>query len=264
MKSSFYFKHDLDAREDDKMRALIMKHGATGYGIYWMVIEDLYRNKGRLNRDYQALSWSYHQPQLKVKSVVEGCAMFYDCRGKIASRRVDRDLVSRRESSEKASAAGKASAVQRALNKKPTVSQPGEERRGEDRKGEERIPPAGDFEGFWNAYPKRSGREAALEVWAQLAPSVTLYSHIMWAIGQQKVSSAWTAEQGRYIPRADKWLTEKRWEETAFTVKAEKCQNQKCTLLANWAKHISADGKTRLCADCFEHEAVRLEQETAK
>lgn len=136
MRSSFYLKHDLDAREDDKMRALIMKMGARGYGIYWMLAEDLYRGRGLLVRDYAALAWAYHVPQQDVRAVAEDFALFYDARGKIACRRVDRDLDSRREASEKARLAGKASAVQRALNVRSTQVQPGEERRG--RKGKER------------------------------------------------------------------------------------------------------------------------------
>lgn len=147
MKSSFYLKHDLDARDDEKMRALLMNKGAVGYGIYWMLAEDLYKSGGRLARDYKALAWAYHVPEQEVKSVAENFALFYRSHGKIACRRVDRDLDSRREASEKASAAGKASAVQRALNVRSTHSQPGEERRGEERKGEDRTaaPSAADL-----------------------------------------------------------------------------------------------------------------------
>lgn len=132
---SFYFKHDLDAREDEKMRALVMKKGASGYGIYWMIVEDLYRNEGRLARDYAALAWAYHEAQKEIKAIVEDFGAFYDDKGNIACRRVDRDLSARREASAQASAAGRASAVKRSLNGRSTTVQPGEERRGE--KGKE-------------------------------------------------------------------------------------------------------------------------------
>ena len=134
MKSSFYLKHDLDAREDQSTRALLMKFGARGYGIYWMIVEDLYRSKGRLVRDYAAMAWAYHEPQQDVKAIAEDFSLFYDARGKIACHRVDRDLDSRREASEKASIAGKASAAQRALNARSTKLQPGQDRTGQDRK----------------------------------------------------------------------------------------------------------------------------------
>lgn len=138
---AFYLKHDLDARDHDKMRPLIMKHGAAGYGVYWWIVEDLYKNKGRLARDYAALAWAYHEPEKLVKAIVEDFGAFYDDAGRIACRRVDRDLASRREAAAQASAAGKASAAKRALNgrltvveENPTTVQPGEERRGEEGK----------------------------------------------------------------------------------------------------------------------------------
>lgn len=132
MKSSFYLKHDLDAREDDKMRSLLMKFGVRGYGIYWCIAEDIYRENGRLARDYSALSWSYREPVKDIKSVVENFGLFYDSNGKIASRRVDRAIAERKEASEQARQAGKASAAKRASNGRSTVAEPGEERTGQE------------------------------------------------------------------------------------------------------------------------------------
>ena len=132
MKSSFYLKHDLDARGDDKTRALLMKKGATGYGIYWMVVEDLYKNDGRLVRDYSALSWDYRQPEKEIKSVVEDFGLFYDASGKIACRRVDQERAERAEAVEAARRGGKARSAQRQLSSSSAIPQVGEERRGEE------------------------------------------------------------------------------------------------------------------------------------
>ena len=44
-KETFYFSHDYNARNDIKIKKLILKHGFCGYGIFWAIIEDLY-NKG--------------------------------------------------------------------------------------------------------------------------------------------------------------------------------------------------------------------------
>lgn len=44
-----YFSHDYNARNDPKIEALILDHGAAGYGIYWATIESLYEsNNNRL------------------------------------------------------------------------------------------------------------------------------------------------------------------------------------------------------------------------
>lgn len=146
MKSSFYLKHDLDARDKDpNMRAMIIKLGARGSGIYWWIVEDLYKNNGRIPRDYEALAWAYHEPVALIKSVAEDFRLFTDSHGKLSCSRVDRDLNSRRDAAEKASLAGKASAAQRALNGRSTTVQPGEERRGEEGKDRTTAPAAVDL-----------------------------------------------------------------------------------------------------------------------
>ena len=38
-----YFKHDLEARNDDKIFELIEAHGMQGYGIWWVLLEELYK-----------------------------------------------------------------------------------------------------------------------------------------------------------------------------------------------------------------------------
>ena len=40
-KDAFYFSHDGNARNDDKMIAVRMKYGMEGYGIYFAIIERL-------------------------------------------------------------------------------------------------------------------------------------------------------------------------------------------------------------------------------
>lgn len=246
MKSSFYFKHDLDAREDDKIRALIYRHGATGYGIYWMLVEDLYRNKGRLNRDYAVLARAYRQPQLKVKAVVEEYAAFYDAKGKIACRRVDRDLVSRRESSEKASKAGKISAAQRALNKRSTVSQPGEERRGKEGKERETTGAPSLFE--IQEYVKSNGGAVDPERF------YSVNSATGWMIRGTPIKdwrallASWEKTEKRESPRL------------AEELKKKKCQNPEgCGLAGNWIAGKGVGGD-ELCAACLNEEAVKLER----
>lgn len=142
MKSSFYLKHDLDARDDYKMRAMLMKFGTSGYGIYWMIAEDLYRNHGRIARDYSAMSWAYHEPAKNIKAIVETFDLFYDDGGKIACHRVDRDIEDRKSSAEE----GRSSIMKRKrADGSPWVkdrdlvgsNKPPHTRRGEE--GEDRI-----------------------------------------------------------------------------------------------------------------------------
>ena len=39
-KDTFYFSHDYNARNDEKIKRLIRKHGMQGYGVFWSIVED--------------------------------------------------------------------------------------------------------------------------------------------------------------------------------------------------------------------------------
>ena len=43
-KESYYFPHDYEPTGDPKIQALIGEYGATGYGIFWRVVEMLHSN----------------------------------------------------------------------------------------------------------------------------------------------------------------------------------------------------------------------------
>lgn len=51
-KDAYYFKHDANARRDPKIRSMMRKYGAAGYGWYWIIIENLRESTGyRLRYD---------------------------------------------------------------------------------------------------------------------------------------------------------------------------------------------------------------------
>lgn len=50
VKDAFYFPHDMNAQNDPKCVALIEDFGATGYGVYWVLIEMLHQEGGRLEK----------------------------------------------------------------------------------------------------------------------------------------------------------------------------------------------------------------------
>lgn len=122
-------------------------------------------------------------------------------------------------------------------------------------------PTSPDFEAFWAAYPKKAKRDEATAAWDLLAPSVALFSRIAQALDHQKGTARWLKDDGQYIPNADKWLNEKRWEESPVQVAAAKrCEKRDCGLSSNYVTGTSRDGKTKLCASCLNEEAVELER----
>ena len=66
-----YFPHDVNARNDEKLLSLRMEMGATGVGIYWMLLEKLATANGqRLEYNLNKLSWDLHCEWNDIKDVI--------------------------------------------------------------------------------------------------------------------------------------------------------------------------------------------------
>ena len=46
-----WFKHDVNAHDDIKIRKLVRMHGMQAYGFYWYIVELLYGNGGEIQKD---------------------------------------------------------------------------------------------------------------------------------------------------------------------------------------------------------------------
>jgi hypothetical protein len=51
IKDSLYFSHDYDCRQDPKIKRLLTRHGAAGYGVFWGIVETLYQQGGYYSVD---------------------------------------------------------------------------------------------------------------------------------------------------------------------------------------------------------------------
>lgn len=69
------------------------------------------------------------------------------------------------------------------------------------------------FDRFWNAYPKKKGKEAARRAWTKLSPDMSLCRVMAKALDRQRQSQDWQREEGRYIPYPASWLNGRRWED---------------------------------------------------
>jgi len=102
MKETYYFSHDYNARQDDKIKPLLAKHGMVGYGIYWAIIEDLYTNSNVMRTHYDSIAYALHTNVELVQSVVEDFDLFVIDDGKFGSMSVQRRLDERAGKSKKA------------------------------------------------------------------------------------------------------------------------------------------------------------------
>lgn len=101
-KDTFYFSHDYNSRNDEKIRKLLFKHGYEGYGIYWALIENLYNNANELQTDYESIAYEMRTHSELVKSVVNDFKLFEIVDDIFFSNSIQRRLEERKEKSIKA------------------------------------------------------------------------------------------------------------------------------------------------------------------
>ena len=66
------------------------------------------------------------------------------------------------------------------------------------------------FASFWDAYPRKEGRQKALEAFAAVDAPLDL---LLSAIDAQKKSKQWQKDDGAFIPMPANWLKDRRWED---------------------------------------------------
>jgi len=69
------------------------------------------------------------------------------------------------------------------------------------------------FDDFWEAYPRKVGKEAARKAWKRLRHNAELLEKILAAVESAKSSGQWQRESGRYIPNPSTWLNQGRWDD---------------------------------------------------
>ena len=65
-----------------------------------------------------------------------------------------------------------------------------------------------DFETFWNAYPRKEGKQKARAAFAKVTVPV---EELLEAIEAQKKSAQWSKDGGQFIPHPATWLNGSRW-----------------------------------------------------
>ena len=119
-KETFYFSHDYNARNDIKIKRLIVKHGYEGYGIFWALIEDLYQNANAMPLDYDCIAYDFRVDSYMIESIINDFDLFEVNDDTFGSLSVQRRLNKRNEKSRKAreSAMKRWGRDAKALNKK--------------------------------------------------------------------------------------------------------------------------------------------------
>jgi len=170
-KDTFYFSHDYNSRNDEKIKFLIRKHGLLGYGLFWSIIEDLYNNANALRTDYEGIAYDYRIDVSIVTSVINDFDLFVFDAEHFGSLSVQKRIDERDSKSVKA----RESAHKRWTNANVMQSQC-EGNAIKERKGKEinekkvnKVNIIDDqFEEFWDLYDYKKSRDKAEKVWKTL------------------------------------------------------------------------------------------------
>jgi uncharacterized protein DUF4373 len=102
-KEALYFSHDLNARHDKKIGALVKDYKAAGYGVFWAAVEMMHEEGGVLELDdvtYAALAKDLNEKMEFIKSIIVKCIntykLFFMIEEKLKSNRVDKNITKRK------------------------------------------------------------------------------------------------------------------------------------------------------------------------
>ena len=104
-KEAYYFSHDSNARNDEKILAVRMRLGVEGYGIYFMILERLRDESDNMSiKDYNILAFDFRVSADKVKTVIEDFELFEFTEDNkfFYSKRMMNNMKMKNEKSEKA------------------------------------------------------------------------------------------------------------------------------------------------------------------
>ena len=234
-----YFSHDSNARNDAKILDLRMKHGAEGYGVYFMIIERLREEQDYMSvKDYNILAFDLRVRSDLVKSVVEDFGLFQFKDELFYSESLLKRMGIMEEISEKRSRAGKKGAESRWNNGKNgnAIKNNGKamanasgnmanaiEKHGNKTNKTNKINKIKQtkenelFECFWDSYPKKIGKTKAKQVFEKINPNDDLVDKMIAKVEEYKLTNQWLKDNGQFIPHPTTWLNQGRWEDELTT-----------------------------------------------
>jgi hypothetical protein len=232
-KDAYWFKHDSNARMDERTLELRAEYGWEGYGIFWGVVEML---REQTNYRYSidrigGLAISIGKDKQWMDEFIQYCigvGLFVLDNDEFFSPSLCRRMEDWDEKREKNRIAAEtrwerernADAMQThsERNADPML----EEKRREEKKREESTkkytsaPPGAGyselFERFWAVYPKRKKKNDAFKAWKS-QKCASILETILEAVEKQKRTHDWVKDGGQFIPYPATWIRARSWED---------------------------------------------------
>jgi hypothetical protein len=84
------------------------------------------------------------------------------------------------------------------------------EKKKREKKSLSPMVPSPDFETFWHNYPRKVGKQAALQAWKRHKP---ILDQCLAALTWQRESEDWQKDGGNFVPHPATWINQHRWED---------------------------------------------------
>jgi hypothetical protein len=212
-KDAYYFSHDSNARNDEKVVDLRFSHGWEGYGIYWAIIEML-RDTATysMQLDCKRIAFALQVNEKIIKGVIcdfdlfviDGDVFYSDS---LKRRMAYREKVSdeRRKAARKRWDNANADAIAMQTECKSNALK---EKKVKEKKEKESSYSV-EFENFWSVYPKKKAKKAAYKAFKNAKDKPGPVDMIA-IIEMQKRSAQWL---GGFIPNPATWLNGGCWDD---------------------------------------------------
>ena len=217
-----WFAHESKANRDTKMRKLLMKYGAEGYGLYWYCVEHIADNVGpkltfELEHDSEILAHELKIDTMLVEEIMRymvSVGLFEESEGVVSCLSLLKHLTPKCTRNEElktlireANSISLSATVPDSPRLSPIVPPRGEERRREKNKPSQSDRVRDSFEVWWSKYPKKVGKKDALAMFRRLSASER---HAMLA---DDVSRRYKNTEQRYIHNGDTYVRKQLWQD---------------------------------------------------
>jgi len=224
-----WFRHDSNANLDEKLQEVLLDYGLEGYGLYWYCIELIVGKTNtdnitfELKHDARIIARNTGSTPQKVEEMMKrfvSLGLFENVDGKITCLKVAKRLMSSATSNPqmrnliqniKISHDGVMTASDKISPDKTRL----DKIRLDKKKPSRAVALVNEyvddgFNQFWEAYPKKVGRDAALKSWEKVKPSI---DDVINALAWQKRTDQWSKNNGQYIPNPSTYLNQGRWKD---------------------------------------------------
>lgn len=217
-----WFAHESKANRDTKMRKLLLKYGAEGYGLYWYCVEHIADNVGpkltfELEHDSEILAHELKIDTLLVEEIMRymvSVGLFEESEGVVSCLSLLKHLTPKCTRNEQlktlireANSIPLSATVPDSPRLSEIVPPRGEERRRDKEPSERSDSAAEQFELFWAKYPRKDGKKKALDHFRQLNRANRA------ACLADDVVRRFKGRERNYIPAGDQYVKRQLWQD---------------------------------------------------